>query len=394
MKCEERYFEIYNKAPLGVAFCPYRVCTLGAHSDHQHGRINGFAIDKGVHIAYGLKQNGVVELSSLQFGKRAQFHVALVPGVKENDWADYLRGATVALGKRYHLSLGMSCVIEGTLPIGGLSSSAAVIIAFLKALTRVNGINLSDKETIEIALEAENKYVGVSCGKMDQSCEVYSRKGSMLYLDTEDDSFELIKYSESAAPFRIGIFFSGIERNLANTKFNMRVDECRAAAYSLLAYAGMEYGKYSETFLRDVPYDVYLSYRDRLPESFRLRAEHYFTEQQRVEKGVEAFRASDIVAYGRLSTLSGLSSIQNWQVGSDELKSLYGILTTTDGVYGGRFSGAGFKGCCMALVDPAYEEQIAQDVKRRYCELYPSLRDKFSIHFCDTADGVSYKEVL
>ena len=392
MKCADRYYEIYNKAPMGVAFCPYRVCPLGAHSDHQFGKITGFAIDKGIHIAYGPKQNGVVELTSLQFGKRAQFHVALVPGVKENDWADYLRGATVALGKRHHLSLGMSCVIEGTLPIGGLSSSAAVIISFLEALTRVNGITLSEEELIEIALEAENKYVGVSCGKMDQSCEVYSKANNLLYLDTLDSSYELIKAPDSMKPFRIGIFFSGIERNLGATKFNMRVDECRAAAYSLLAFAGIEYGKFDKTQLRDVPYEVYLAHKDKLPTSFRLRAEHYYTEQMRVEKGVAAFRAGDIEAFGALCTESGNSSIVNWEAGSDELKLLYRTLVETDGVYGGRFSGAGFKGCCMALVDPAKEDAIRVAVSEKYKAAFPSLADKFSIHFCDTASGVSFKE--
>ena len=131
MECIEKFESIYRKSPEDVAFCPYRVCPVGAHSDHQLGKITGFAIDKGIHIAYGPKANGVVELASLQFDKRAQWHVRDVPEVKCNDWADYLRGATLKLGERYPLTYGLSGVIEGSLPIGGLSSSAAVIIAFL-----------------------------------------------------------------------------------------------------------------------------------------------------------------------------------------------------------------------------------------------------------------------
>lgn len=150
-----------------MAFCSYRVCPIGAHCDHQFGKITGLAIDKGIHIAYSSKQNGVIELSSIQFEKRAQFHVNSVPREKQNDWADYLRGATAVLGEKYNLHIGLCGIIEGSLPIGGLSSSAAVIIAFLSALCKVNGITLTEKELILTAMNAENTYVGVSCGKLD-----------------------------------------------------------------------------------------------------------------------------------------------------------------------------------------------------------------------------------
>lgn len=388
MKCAELFTKTYQREPAGVSFCPYRICPIGAHSDHQHGKITGLAIDKGIHIAYGAKTNGVVEMSSLQFDKRAQWHVGAVPEQRQNDWADYLRGATVALGKKYPLKVGLCGVIEGSLPIGGLSSSAAVIIAFLSALCQVNGIRLTEREMILTALEAENDYVGVACGKLDQSCEVYSKQGHLLYLDTLDDSYELIAAHPDMKPYEIAIFFSGVERTLAGTAFNMRVDECRSAAYALKAYAGMEYGKFGETHLREVPYEVYEQYRDRLPEPWRLRAEHWYTEFDRVQRGAEAWRRGDLEEYGRLSFESGKSSIENWQTGSPELKTLYEIMVRTDGIYGGRFSGAGFKGCCMALIDPAYREEIERKVTGEYLKVFPALADKFSVHICHSADGV------
>ena len=137
MTSKEKFEQIYHRAPEFAAFTPYRICPIGAHSDHQLGKITGIAIDKGVRIAYSTKLNGVVEVQSLQFPKRAQWHVLSVPDTKRNDWADYLRGATLYLGKRFPLRYGVSAVIEGELPIGGLSSSAAVIITFLTALCRV-----------------------------------------------------------------------------------------------------------------------------------------------------------------------------------------------------------------------------------------------------------------
>jgi len=388
MTAIEMFEHMYKKAPQHTAFTPYRICPIGAHSDHQLGKITGFAINKGVHVAYGPKENGVIEIQSLQFEKRAQWHVEATPKTKENDWADHLRGATIALYKRYPLRRGLCAVFDGELPIGGLSSSAAVIITFLSALCTMNSITLTPEELIAISKEAENKYVGVSCGKLDQSCEVYCKKDHLLYMDLKDDSYELIPRHPSMKPYKIAIFFSGLQRTLAGSAFNMRVDECRSAAYALKAYAGMEYGKFEETNLRDVPREVYEQYKDRLPEPWRKRAEHWYTEFDRVQKGAEAWRNGDIETFGRLSFESGRSSIDSWETGSSELKTLYEIMTKTNGIYGGRFSGAGFKGCCMALIDPAQEASIKEQVTDEYLKTFPHLKGKYSVYICEDADGV------
>ncbi len=384
----EVFEKIYKKPPLHTSFTPYRICPIGAHSDHQLGKITGIAIDKGIYISYGPKENGVIEIQSVQFDKRAQWHVLATPEMPQKDWADHLRGATIALHKRYPLRRGLCAVIDGELPIGGLSSSAAVIITFLSALCTMNGITLTAPELIAISQEAENAYVGVSCGKLDQSCEVYCKKNHLLYMDLQSDTYELIPQNEDMMPYKIAIFFSGLERSLAGSAFNMRVDECRSAAYALKAYAGMNYDKFEETNLRDVPYEIYLKYKDRLPETWRRRAEHWYTEFERVQKGAEAWRNGDIEEFGRLSFESGKSSIVNWETGSPELKKLYEIMTHTKGIYGGRFSGAGFKGCCMALIDPEYEESIIENVTVEYLEAFPALRDRYSAHICESADGI------
>jgi len=390
MSCVETFSQLYHREPVDVAFCPYRICPIGAHVDHQHGLITGLAIDKGVHIAYGPKMNGVIELSSLQFDKRAQWHIRQVDEHPVKDWADYLRGATWALSRHYPLHVGLCGVIEGTIPIGGLSSSAAVIIAFLSALCRLNGLSLSQEEMIRIAFEAEHDYVGVAIGTLDQSCEVYAKKNHLLYLDTMDGRYELIPQHPQMKPFQIAVFFSGVERQLTSSKYNMRVDEAKSAAYALMAYSGMEYGKFHDTYLRDVPQTVFDQYQHLLPETWRKRAEHFYTEQERVKKGIEAWRNGDLEAYGRLSFESGYSSIHSWETGSEELKTLYEIMLNTDGIYGGRFSGAGFKGCCIALIDPAHADGITQRVTEAYLKVYPALKEKYSCHLCESADGAAF----
>lgn len=394
MRCEEKFREIYNREPEGRSFCPYRVCPIGAHSDHNLGKITGFALDKGIYIAWSPKRNGVVELVSLQFSKRAQWHVSSTPSASQGDWADYLRGATLALASRRSLQFGLCGVIEGTLPIGGLSSSAAVILSFLSALCRVNSISLSNQELIDIAYLAEKDYVGISVGKLDQSCEVLGERNHLLYLDTRDGSYELIPTSPKMKPWKIAVFFSGLEHSLMGSKFNMRVDELRAGIYALQAFSGDEYGNFKDAMARNVPREVFDHYKGRLPEAWRRRCEHWYSEFDRVEQGAEAWRRGDLETYGRLSFESGWSSIHNWESGAPEQIRLYEIMCQTDGIYGGRFSGAGFKGCCIALIDPSYAESIELQVTALYLKDFPHLEGKYGFYLCDSADGVGLNDCL
>lgn len=368
-------------------FCPYRICPLGAHSDHQYGIVSGFSIDKGIEIEYEKTDDGSIVLSSNEFDTKVEFTIHK-PLVKTGDWADYLRGAVESLKRNYDLSYGVKAHIKGSLPIGGLSSSAAVIIAFVGTLCRANNILLSKGEIVETALWAENKFVGVSVGKLDQSCEVYSKKDHLLKIDTKDDSYELIPMHKDMPPFEFAVFFSGLERSLVGSKFNMRVDELKSAAYALKAFSGMEYGKFEDAVLRDVPKEVFEEYKHKLPENWRKRAEHFYSEFERVKNGAEAWRIGDIEAFGKLVFQSGESSIYNFETGSDQLKKIHEIMLETKGVYGGRFSGAGFKGCAMAIINPEYKEEIEYDVTKKYLKEFPELEGKFSVNFCNTADGV------
>ena len=386
--CLLAYRQAYRQEAQAVCFCPYRVSPLGAHVDHQGGPVHGFAIDKGIYLAYRAEPSGQVTLRSANFPGQLDFSLGEIPPKKAGDWADHLRGAALLLSQRQSLTVGLSAFIQGTLPIGGLSSSASVIIAFLQALCRLNDVTLSSRELIDLAQAVENRYVGVSCGKLDQSCEVLSRKDQLLYLDTLDDSFELIPTPAGMKPYEIAVFFSGLSRSLAGSGYNLRLDECRAAGYSLMAYAGLPYGAFDQTKLRDIPRGVFEAYRDRLPQAWARRAEHYYSEVARVEAGTNAWRAGDLEGYGQLIFRSGYSAIHSYECGCEQLITLYEILRDTPGIYGGCFSGAGFKGCCMALIDPEQADSIQHQVASRYLAAYPELKDRYSFHLCRSADGI------
>ncbi len=389
MNCGDKFLELFGHEPEWVSFCPYRISPLGAHVDHQGGRINGMAIDMGIHLAYSPNDSCAVELASVNFDGKIRFLGAEIGERKEGDWADHCRGAMKMLAEKYVIRRGLRGVLEGDFSIGGLSSSAAVIIVFMKALAHLNGITIGDRELIETARAAENRYVGVACGKLDQSCEVLSKKNNVLFMDCYDDSYELIPEAENAVPYEIAIFFSGLERSLVSSAYNLRLDECKAAAYSLLEFAGLERKSISETMLRDVPREVFMRYRDRLPEVFAKRAEHFFNEDERACLGAEAWRRGDIEEYGRLIFESGKSCIELYECGCPELTGLYRIMEKTKGIYGGCFSGAGFKGSCMAFIDPARKDEIIRFVGDEYKKAFPAVAENFRAAVCRSSDGVS-----
>ncbi|MBQ7159815.1 MAG: GHMP kinase [Treponema sp.] len=370
------------------SFCPYRVCPLGAHVDHQHGLVTGFAIDKGVTFDYSATDDGSIDVSSANYSGEAIGTVTSLPE-RAFTWGDFLFGAVFTLRKSYEITHGIKGIVSGSLPVGGLSSSAAVILTYLMAIARANDIHLTAPELIKLAIDEERNYIGVNVGKLDQSCEVYCRKDNLLFLDTLDDSSRLIPENPVMPPFEIAIIFSGMERKLAGSAYNMRVDECKAASYALKGFAHLDYGKFAETYLRDVPKGIYEQYRDRLPENWQKRAEHYYSENERVKQGVECWKKGDIVGFGSQIFASGESSIKKYETGSPELQTLFDIMRDTDGIYGGRFSGAGFNGSSMAIIDPSKKEQISEHITSEYLKYFPNLKSSFGICYCATADGIT-----
>ena len=371
-------------------FSPYRVCPLGAHVDHQHGLVTGFAIDKGVDLWFDVTDDGSVSLHSLSFDGDVSFTVLTPSLVKQNNWGDYARGAKYALQKRFQLRRGIKGTIKGSLPVGGLSSSAAVLIAYVMAFAKANDIALQPFEVMKIASEAEREYIGLNNGLLDQACIALGKKDHLLMLDCSSDEYRLIPRHPDMPAFELGIFFSGLTRNLVNSDYNLRVSECKTAVWNILAYEEQELKPLDKTFLRDVPRSTYEKYKDRIPSRFARRAEHFYSEYRRVREGVTAWETGDLEWFGRLSFESCESSIHNYECGSPELIAIYQAMRATPGIYGGRFSGAGFKGACIALVDPSQEEAIRESVTERYLAQFPQYKRSFAVHFVHSDDGARF----
>lgn len=371
-------------------FSPYRVCPLGAHVDHQHGLVTGFAINKGVDLWFSPSDDGQVHLESRSFDGTVDFDVTQASLMRQNNWGDYARGAKYALRKRFNLKYGIHGVIQGSLPVGGLSSSAAVLIAYVMAFAKANDIILEPFEVVRIASEAEREYIGLNNGILDQACIALGKKDGLLFLDCDSNDYRIIKRNPEMPDFEIGIFFSGLTRSLVNSDYNLRVFECKTAAWNMLAYLDQPLKTFDRTFLRDIPKATYDQTRIAMPKRFAKRAEHFYSEYRRVRQGVTAWESGNLKLFGKLCFDSCESSIHNYECGSPELIAIYEIMRTLPGIYGGRFSGAGFKGACMALVDPAYKEDIEKELTRQYLEKFPEYEQTFKIYFVKPDNGARF----
>lgn len=402
-----------------VVVSPYRICPLGAHIDHQGGTVSAMTINKGILLGFVPSNDTQVTLQSGQFEGEVRFrvdevqlpkHMSGTNGLTEQmdsstpqeecKWGNYARGAIYALQSRgNHLKTGITGFICGSdgLDSSGLSSSAAVGIAYLLAFESANGLVVSPTENIEYDRLIENEYLGLKNGILDQSAILLSSYGCLTFMNCKTIKHKLIHppkvqnnhEGELGNGYKILLAFSGLKQALTtNPGYNRRVAECQEAAKILLQASGNEE---LEPVLSNVKPEVFEAHKSKLEANLAKRAEHYFSENERVLKGLEAWASGNLQEFGDLITASGLSSIQNYECGCEPLIQLYQVLLKAPGVLGARFSGAGFRGCCLAFVDADRAEEAATFVKNEYCKLQPELATHLNqgpaVLICDASDS-------
>ena len=363
---------------------PYRICPLGAHIDHQLGPVTAMAIDEAIHLAYVPSGSPEVRISSLVLDGEVHFSLGRIRPRRKGDWGNYARGAAVALAEHAYLEQGFVGVTAGRMSEGGVSSSSAVGIAYLLALEDVNGLETTAADNVELDRVIENGYLGLNNGILDQSAILLSRRDHLTLIDCRTAGHELIPRAASSPPFSILLAFSGLKGALVSMDYNRRVQECADAAAVLLEAADRPE---QTRLLGNVTPEEYAALRTRLSDAPARRAEHFFTESERVRLGVAAWREGDIETVGRLMVESGRSSIENYECGSEPLIDLYHILAETEGVYGTRFSGAGFRGCCVALMDPQAAHGAVPRIRQAYAARHPDLAQDAPVFICGTDDG-------
>ena len=370
----------FDRSEAFLVESPLRICPLGAHVDHQGGVVTGMTVDRQVVMTAVPETDAIVRVASLDFPGEVVVELGEQVPTRTGDWGDYVRAAVAVLSREHSLQSGFRAAISGDLPGAGLSSSAAVLIAYLLALTRVNEIEVGREEISSLVQKAENQYVGVASGRLDQSIILFAKHGDLTRVDCSDLSIEQVPLPTGSKDFHVLVAFSGVGRALAGSGFNTRVSECHEAARLLLELGGE--APREDPVLSDVRPEIFEQFAADLPQSRRRRAAHYFGEQRRVLRGVEAWRQGDLDRFGALMTASGASSINNYESGTAELVTLYEALRDAQGVYGTRFSGGGFGGSCIALIEPEAGASVIDEVKRRYEAAHPAVATDASFHLC------------
>jgi galacturonokinase len=353
-----------------IVHAPYRLCPIGAHIDHQLGPVSAISVAHGIQVAFVAHDGDCVEIASDGFA--GTFRLPLHSRqIRAGDWGDYARGAIGALSAKYSLPRGVSLLIRGHLSEAGLSSSAAVGLGYLLAIATANDLTLEAAALIELDRAIENDFLGLKNGVLDPSAIALAQTGRLTVIDCATRQSTHVGQEDT---FVFLAVYSGLKEGLTQSgKFNDRVDECLRAGAMLANYA---HGTaLAAAPLGRVSISDWQRYASVLDGSYRRRAEHFFSESVRVWQGADAWAASDRAAFGDLMTRSGFSSIENYQTGSPEMIRLFEILNATPGVWGARFSGAGFRGCAVALIEAAQTEDILAAVEAAYVKSFPVYRD-------------------
>lgn len=364
---------------------PYRICPLGAHVDHQGGTVLGRTIDTGTALVFSITDRPGIRVVSGNYPARIELAGLEIP-LAMPAWGSYVRGAYLALTRQFPLRRGIDAAVVGSLPGGGLSSSASAGLAYLHALAFANELNISVSDYVELDRVLENEYLGLQNGILDQAMICYSRKGMLLHLDTNKLIKTYIPAPAGAGQVCFLVIYSGISRALVSTGFNRRVEECREAAVRL----GQASGRSAER-LSDIPLSEFRAHLEELPPALRRRAMHYFGEAERVSAGRLAWESGDWETFGRLMTESGESSVQNYEAGSPALMCLQQVAAASRGVFGARFGGGGYGGCVIALVEAARSAEVQGRILERYCRQYPGPAAGVQFHVSGQAGGMEVR---
>jgi galactokinase len=378
----------YGRRPDYLIRAPGRVNLLGAHVDYNEGWVLPGAIDRSIWLAAGASHDSKIRIESLDLGGEIRLDVSEVPAIRRNKtkmqrlpgWSKFPLGVAWVLGQEEKELTGLNAMFTGDIPIGaGVSSSAAVEIAFIMAWELIAGFSLSDRERAQLGQRVENEFLGVSSGIMDQYASVFGKEDHLILLDCRTIDHRLIPLPRTTG---IIVADSGVRRELANSKYNLRRDQC------LDALSIIQQEMPWVRALRDVSVKEFQDLANSLPEVLRMRAQHVVEECARVLEGVQALESGDLAHFGDVIIRSHISSRYLYEVSIEELDVLAEAAWETPGCYGARLTGAGFGGCVVAYVEQESREYVAQAMSDAFSERF-GLEP--SIFTCKVDDGASFR---
>ena len=338
---------------------PGRVNLIGEHTDYNDGFVLPAAIDKAIWLAIGLNKVGRIRLVSVDMDE--EYEVELSSDLKKSGmgWPDYILGVVDQLRKHGMNSVGFDCVFGGNVPIGaGLSSSAALEGGVLFGLAKLNDWEISPMKMSQIAQKAENEFVGVQCGIMDQFASLNGKESHALKLDCRTLEFDKIPFRDP--DFKIVLCDTGVRRELAGSEYNIRREQCEKGV-SIIQKTHPDVVK-----LRDVTLEMLENQRNEMEPVVFNRCQFVIEENSRVLAACEDLEHDNIDAFGEKMYASHRGLQHKYEVSCNELDILVDIAGDVEGVIGSRMMGGGFGGCTINLVRTGSVEAFRKQVSEGY----------------------------
>ena len=365
----------YGGAPQVIARAPGRVNLIGDHTDYNDGFVLPMAIDRSVWIASRPSEDGRVRVDSLDFDERGEFDPdalsAARAGAKGEGWLEYIRGVAWVLSDAALPVRGWEGVVAGDVPVGaGLSSSAALELASMVTFAATGDLEWEPKRMARLAQRAENAWVGVNCGIMDQLISAAGEAEHALLIDCRSLETRAVPIPERAA---VVVLDTATRRGLVDSAYNERRRQCEEAAHF-----------FGARVLRDVDEDAFEARAGDLEGTMRRRARHVITENARTLAAARALESGDVTRVGELMHESHESLRDDFEVSRRELDIVVEMAQQRDECFGARMTGAGFGGCAVALVARAGAQEFARGVARDY-EAATGLRP--AVYVCAATNG-------
>jgi galactokinase len=355
------FARIFSALPDHILRAPGRVNLIGEHTDYNDGFVLPIALDRAVLLAARKRADRVVRMIALDFdGARSEFSLdATIERDDVNGWSNYVRGVAWALQQRGLTLPGLDLAIHGDVPLGaGLSSSAALEVCAVTTFAEIGRLEIGRLEIARVCQQAENEFVGVKSGIMDQFISALAQKGHALLIDCRDLSYQNVPLPRGAT---IVVCDTAKRRGLVDSAYNTRRAECEQAVRLLAAKIGKPIRA-----LRDVSVQEFARLAQDLPPTIARRARHVITENARVLDAVAAARRNDLAAFGARMDASHVSLRDDYQVSCAELNAMVEIARAQPGCLGARLTGAGFGGCTVNLVEDGAVQAFVVNVAQAY----------------------------
>lgn len=373
---KKKFIEFFGDSPL-LVYSPGRVNLIGEHTDYNDGFVLPAAIDKKIIFAVSVRKDDLVHLYSLDMDDHLEFRLNKYEKSNSKLWTNYLLGAIDQLIKNGYDIKGFNCVFGGDIPMGaGLSSSAAIETGLIFALNELFNLNIDKLTMIRLAQKAENEFVGVQCGIMDQFINIYGKKNMVLKLDCRSLEYEYFPFENDK--LQIVLCNTMVKHSLFASEYNVRRKQCEEGVLILKQF------NHKINSLRDVSIEFLNQHKSDMNELIYKRCKYVVEENKRVNQACEDLHKNDFVSFGKKMYQTHLGLKIEFEVSCYELDTLIELAANQDYVLGARMLGGGFGGCTINIIMSEKVEDFKKEVRENFKKIFGIFPE---FYVCRIGDG-------